>query len=85
MTRRYDVVVAGGGPVGAALALELGLRGARCAVLEKRPELSRIPKGQGLSQRTMEHFARWGLVDQLGAVRTCRRATRSVRSRCTRT
>ena len=40
------------------LALELGLRGVSCAVVEKRTQLSRIPKGQGLSQRTMEHFAR---------------------------
>ena len=70
MTQRYDVVIAGGGPVGAALALDLGLRGVRCAVLEKRPQLSSIPKGQGLSQRTMEHFARWGLADQLRAART---------------
>lgn len=70
MTSRYDVVIAGGGPVGAGLALDLALRGVSCAVLEKRPELSRIPKGQGLSQRTMEHFARWGLADDLRAART---------------
>ena len=70
MTSRADVVVVGGGPVGAALALDLGLRGVSCVVLEKRPALSRIPKGQGLSQRTMEHFARWGLADQLRAART---------------
>ncbi len=58
MTSRYDVVIAAGGPVGAGLALDLGLRGISCAVLGKRSELSSIPKGQGLSQRTMEHFAR---------------------------
>ena len=38
-------------------------------MLEKRTGLSRIPKGQGLSQRTMEHVARWGLVDELRAAR----------------
>ncbi len=69
MTQRYDVVVVGGGPVGAGLALDLGLRGVSCVVLEKRPALSRIPKGQGLSQRTMEHFARWGLAEQVRAAR----------------
>lgn len=69
MTSRYDVVIAGGGPVGAGLALDLGLRGISCAVLEKRSELSNIPKGQGLSQRTMEHFARWGIADELRAAR----------------
>jgi 2-polyprenyl-6-methoxyphenol hydroxylase-like FAD-dependent oxidoreductase len=66
----YDVVVVGGGPVGVGLALDLGLRGISCVVLERRSELSRIPKGQGLSQRTMEHMRRWGVAEQLRAART---------------
>ena len=69
MTPRRQVVIVGGGPVGVALALDLGLRGISCVVVERRPELSRIPKGQGLSQRTVEHFQRWGLVDRLRAAR----------------
>ena len=67
---RYQVVIVGGGPVGVGLAVELGLRGVRCAVVEKRTQLSAIPKGQGLSQRTMEHFWSWGLADDLRAART---------------
>ncbi len=55
--------------MGVALALDLGLRGISCSVVERRTELSRIPKGQGLSQRSVEHFARWGLADQLRAAR----------------
>lgn len=39
----YDVVVVGGGPVGVGL----GLRGVSCVVVERRPQLSAIPKGQG--------------------------------------
>ena len=70
MSGLYDVVVVGGGPVGVGLALELGLRGVSCAVVERRTQLSSIPKGQGLSQRTMEHVARWGLADELRAART---------------
>ena len=70
METRYQVVIVGGGPVGVGLAVELGLRGVRCAVVEKRTQLSAIPKGQGLSQRTMEHFWSWGLADDLRAART---------------
>ena len=70
MESRYQVVIVGGGPVGVGLAVELGLRGVRCAVVEKRTQLSAIPKGQGLSQRTMEHFWSWGLADDLRAART---------------
>ena len=70
MDERYQVVIVGGGPVGVGLAVELGLRGVRCAVVEKRTQLSAIPKGQGLSQRTMEHFWSWGLADELRAART---------------
>ena len=70
MNDAYDVVVVGGGPVGVGLALDLGLRGVSCVVLERRTALSRIPKGQGLSQRTMEHMWRWGVADQLRAART---------------
>jgi 2-polyprenyl-6-methoxyphenol hydroxylase-like FAD-dependent oxidoreductase len=40
-----------------------------CAVVERRTELSRVPKGQNLTQRTMEHFRFWGLADELRAAR----------------
>lgn len=66
---RYQVVVVGGGPVGVALAVELGLRGVSCALVERRIELQNLPKGQNLTQRSLEHFARWGIVDQLRAAR----------------
>lgn len=60
-SRRYQVIIVGGGPVGVGLAIALGQYGVRCAVIEKRTQLSAIPKGQGLSQRTMEHMWRWGI------------------------
>jgi 4-hydroxyisophthalate hydroxylase len=65
----FEVVIVGGGPVGMGLAVDLGHRGVSCAVVERRTELSNIPKGQGLSQRTMEHFANWGLADRIRAAR----------------
>jgi 4-hydroxyisophthalate hydroxylase len=69
MNKRYQVIIVGGGPVGAGLAVELGLRGISCALIERREDLHRIPKGQNLHPRTLEHFYRWGLVDALRAER----------------
>ena len=68
-TRRYQVVVVGGGPVGVALAVDLGLRGVSCALVESRTALQQIPKGQNLTQRTLEHFYFWGVVDEMRAAR----------------
>ena len=70
MTQRSQVVIVGGGPVGVGLAVDLGRRGISCVVLERRTELSKIPKGQGLSQRTMELAWTWGVEPQLRAART---------------
>lgn len=64
-----DVIIVGGGPVGVGLAVDLGLRGIRCLLIERREELSSIPKGQALTQRTMELFHRWGIVDEIRAAR----------------
>jgi 4-hydroxyisophthalate hydroxylase len=69
MTNRFQVVIVGGGPVGVALAVELGLRGISCAVIERRTGLPNIPKGQNLTPRTLEHFYFWGIVDELRAAR----------------
>ena len=69
MGKRYQVVIVGGGPVGVALAVDLGLRGVSCALVETRVGLSRIPKGQNLTQRTLEHFQFWGVVDEIRAAR----------------
>lgn len=64
------VVIVGGGPVGMALAIDLGLRGIRSIVVERHHEPQPIPKGQNLTQRTMEHFQFWGAEDELRAART---------------
>jgi 2-polyprenyl-6-methoxyphenol hydroxylase-like FAD-dependent oxidoreductase len=67
--KRHQVVIVGGGPVGVALAISLGLRGIDCALVETRKEMHRIPKGQNLTQRTLEHFALWGIEQELRASR----------------
>lgn len=69
MTKKYNVVIVGGGPVGVALAVDLGLRNISCVIVETRVGLSSIPKGQNLTQRTLEHFQFWGVVDELRAAR----------------
>ena len=72
MADRPRVVVVGGGPVGLALAVELGLRGVACTLLERRTEPHRIPKGQNLTQRTLDLFHSWGIADELRARRAIR-------------
>ncbi|MBV8744453.1 MAG: FAD-dependent monooxygenase, partial [Xanthobacteraceae bacterium] len=69
MDNQHQVIIVGGGPVGVALAVELGLRGINCALIERRRKLQNIPKGQNLMQRTLEHFYFWGIVDELRAAR----------------
>jgi 4-hydroxyisophthalate hydroxylase len=66
---RYDVIVVGGGPVGMGLAIDLGQRGVKVCVIERHAEPQKVPKGQNLTQRTMEHFAAWGCEDELRAAR----------------
>ncbi|MGE3708721.1 MAG: FAD-dependent monooxygenase, partial [Hyphomicrobiaceae bacterium] len=69
MNQHYQVVIAGGGPVGVGLAVELGIRGIRCIVIERRAGMHNIPKGQNLTQRTLEHCYFWGCVDEVRKAR----------------
>ncbi len=65
---RTQVLVAGGGPVGLAAAVELGRRGVECVVVEPRTTVSRArPRCKTINVRTMEHLRRWGLADRLRA------------------
>src|SRR5262249_3419621 len=65
-----QVVIVGGGPVGLGLAIELGQRGVACILVERYLSPQPIPKGQNLTQRTMEHFYFWGAEAELRAART---------------
>ncbi len=66
----YDVLISGGGPVGLGLAIELGQRGQSVALVERHLTPPRIPKGQNLTQRTMEHMRAWGVEDEIRAAKT---------------
>ncbi|MBV9793722.1 MAG: FAD-dependent monooxygenase [Actinobacteria bacterium] len=62
------VLIAGAGPAGLALAVELGLRGVDCLVVEPRQAPTRLrPRAKTLNARTMEHARRWGLAARLRA------------------
>ena len=65
-----QVLIAGGGPVGLGLAVELGQRGIPCLVIERSLTPLPIPRGQNLTQRTMEHMHAWGVEPALRAART---------------
>ena len=68
MSRDTPVLISGAGPVGLALAIELGLRGIECLVVEPRPQPTRLrPRAKTLNARTMEHARRWGLAGRLRA------------------
>lgn len=66
----HDVLIVGGGPIGMGLAIELGLRSVRTAVIERHHAPQPVPKGQNLTQRTMEHFHFWGIEQEVRAART---------------
>lgn len=61
-----QVVVVGAGPVGLMLAGELGLGGARVAVLEKLDAPTTESRASTVHARTMEIFDQRGLIGRLG-------------------
>lgn len=63
--KRFDtpVLIVGGGPVGLALAGDLGWRGVGSILAEKRSGRVDQPKMDMVGVRTMEFCRRWGIVD----------------------
>jgi 2-polyprenyl-6-methoxyphenol hydroxylase-like FAD-dependent oxidoreductase len=59
------VLIAGGGPVGLALAIELGRAGIACTLVERRDGTVSVPKMSGLSIRAMEFNRRWGIAGRV--------------------
>ena len=60
-----DVIVAGAGPVGLSLAIDLGRRGVRVLLVERQPTPAPWPKMDRSNARTMELYRRIGLADQV--------------------
>ena len=58
-----SVLIVGAGPVGLALACELGMRGIACVLVEQRDGTLHVPKMSLVSAGGMEFCRRWGIAD----------------------
>jgi 2-polyprenyl-6-methoxyphenol hydroxylase-like FAD-dependent oxidoreductase len=64
---RTPVLIVGGGMVGLTLAVELGTRGVDCIIVNDGETEATHPQGNTLNARTMEHYRRLGIADQVRA------------------
>ena len=62
---KTPVLIVGGGPVGLALAGELGWRGIPCTLVERTDGAIDQPKMDMVGVRTMEFCRRWGIVERV--------------------
>jgi len=60
-----DVLVVGAGPAGLTAAATLGRLGIDTLVVERRPELSGLPRATAVSTRSMEIFRSFGIEDAI--------------------
>src|SRR5215467_7878950 len=65
-----SVLIIGGGPVGLALAVDLGLRGTPCLVIEQGDGKADHPRATAINSRSMEFMRRWGIADAVKAAGT---------------
>ena len=66
-SRDSNVLVVGGGPVGLALAGDLGWRGRSCILIEQSDGTIQQPRQDLVGVRTMEFCRRWGIVGEVEA------------------
>jgi len=62
-TTRIPVLIAGAGPVGLSLAIELAYRGIRCLIVEQTDGSVDFPTTNLANTRTCEHLRRSGIAD----------------------
>ena len=60
-----QVLIVGAGPVGLSLLVDLGQRGIRTALVERKDAPAFLPKMERVNARTMEIYRRMGIVDQI--------------------
>ena len=66
-SKETRVLIVGAGPVGLALAIELGHRSIPCVLIERNDRVGYAPRAKTTNVRTREHLRRWGIADQLRA------------------
>jgi 2-polyprenyl-6-methoxyphenol hydroxylase-like FAD-dependent oxidoreductase len=62
-----QVLIVGAGPTGLTLAIDLGLRGIRCTLVEQKPAPQFLPKMERCNARTMEIYRRMGIAERVRA------------------
>jgi putative polyketide hydroxylase len=65
--RTAPVLIAGAGPAGLTAAIALARQGIESLVVERKRELSSLPRATVISTRSMELLRSWGLADALRA------------------
>lgn len=63
----YEVLVVGGGPAGVVTGMLLGDLGIDCLILERRAELSALPRARGIHARATEILRRLGVEEDMVA------------------
>ena len=66
-TEESPVVIAGAGPAGLAAAISLARLGVETMLVERRAELSSLPRATVVSLRSMELIRSWGVEDAIRA------------------
>jgi 2-polyprenyl-6-methoxyphenol hydroxylase-like FAD-dependent oxidoreductase len=65
---RTPVLIAGGGPCGLMLAIELGRRGVRSVLVDSKQRTAINPQANATQARTMEYFRRLGFANEIRAL-----------------
>ena len=69
-----QVLIAGAGPTGLTLAVDLGMRGVRCTLIEQKHAPQFLPKMERCNARTLEIYRRMGIAEKVrdaGLPRDC--------------